>query len=171
MNEVDHNGDPNAVAAALNEAEPVEPATTPVAAPAEEPKSIYELFEADEAAEQNGITIDFGEYGEFIIARAGGSNKRFRTVAERKMRPYRRQADNETLPEDVIDRIAAETFAETVMLGWNNVRDKQKLLIPYSVENCIRLFKELPQLFEDLRNEAMKFANFRQAEMEDDAKN
>ncbi|HPQ38574.1 MAG TPA: hypothetical protein PLW97_13105, partial [Synergistaceae bacterium] len=66
--------------------------------------------------------------------------------------------------------IAMTAFVETVLLEWKGVElDGEEL--SFSKENALKLFRELPDLFNDLFNQAKSTANFRAAELEEDAKN
>ena len=133
--------------------------------------SIYSLFSTDKALEQDGIEIRYGKYGTFRVARAGGANKKFGKTLEAKARPYRRLIDQNILDESVGNDIMADTFAETVLLGWEGVRDRDGNLLPFSVEAAKKLLRDIPDLFTFLRDEAMKFSNYRAESIEDDAKN
>ena len=133
--------------------------------------NIYELFSTNEELEKQGIEIDYGSAGVFIIARAGGSNNKFAKNLEAKTRPYRRQIEAGTMDNDVGEKLLRESFVNSVLLGWRNVKDKEDNDIPYNRENALKLFEELPELFKDLQQQAMSFANFRTVELEEDAKN
>ena len=54
----------------------------------------------------------------FQIARAGGRNKAFKDTFSAKAKKHRTQIDNETMSDDMADRIMAESYAEAVVLGW-----------------------------------------------------
>lgn len=131
----------------------------------------YDTFKADESLEQQGIELDYGDAGLFKIARAGGSNKEFARLMEKVFRPYRRQMDAGTMDEKVADKLLAEVFAKTVILDWKGVTDKNGKNLPFNTENAVKLLTDLPDLFADLREQAMKIANFRAVEIEADLKN
>lgn len=133
--------------------------------------SIYDTFKTDDNMETRGILLDYGDAGKIKIARAGGSNVRFQKALEAKTRPLRRQIDTETLSPEAGERVLVEVFASTVVIGWEDIKDSDGKDIPFSYENCVKLFTDLPDLFIDVREQAMKAANFRTAEIEEDAKN
>lgn len=133
--------------------------------------SIYDAFGANKSFEKDGITVDYGPAGKFILARAGGSNKKFAKVLEARYRPYRRQAEAGTLDNEVAERLMAEAYAEAVVLGWEGVTDRNGDPIPFSRDTCISLLLELPDLFSEIREQAGQFANYRILENEEDLGN
>ena len=78
--------------------------------------NLYQVFEMDKDLEREGITVNYGSV-KFLIARAGGRNKAFKTVFGAKTKKYRHQIDNETLTDDAADRIIIESYAEAVVFG------------------------------------------------------
>lgn len=133
--------------------------------------NLYEMFGTDKRFEQEGIWYAFSEDTKFLLARAGGSNVRFAKVLEAKTRPYRRQIENESIDLDLANGLLIEAFAEAVLLGWQGVTDADGNDLPYSRENAVKLLKDLPDLFAELRNEATRLSNFRTEEIEEDAGN
>lgn len=133
--------------------------------------SIYEGFATDQSAEVKGIVLDFGEYGRFTVARAGGSNRAYTKMLEAETRPYRRQIENGLMSAEAADAIVKKVFAHTVVLRWEDVPGEDGEFIPYSRENCLKLLTDLPELFATIRDEAAKAANFRQQDAEGDVKN
>ena len=144
--------------------------------------NLYEMFEMDKDLEREGITVNYGSV-KFLIARAGGRNKAFKTVFGAKTKKYRHQIDNETLSDDAADRIIIESYAEAVILGWwSRVEDKdgdpvlnakgeEKWVdtvtlkdgkkVKFSVAACIDLFQDLPDLFANLQQMSQKSSNYR----------
>lgn len=137
----------------------------------------YAAFGTDSALETNGIRLDYGGFY-FDVRRAGGSNKRFAKVLEAKMRPHRRAIQAETIKDETANRIVAEAFAEAVFLGWGcdefgegKMPGKDGAPLDFSVENCVRLMLDLPDLFADIRQQTDKLALFKRDQAEADAKN
>lgn len=134
--------------------------------------SIYDLFATDAKAEaEEGLALDYGSFGRITIRRAGGANKGFARALEAKLRPYRRQIQAGTLEEAVAERLLAEVYAETVLIGWQGIRDRAGQEIAFSHKAAVTLFTDLPELFRDVQEQAQKAANFRLAEIEESAKN
>lgn len=131
----------------------------------------YGAFKTSGKLEVEGIVIDYGPGGKFRIARSGGANKRYQTRLEELGRPYRRALATGTMPAERADDLLRQVFSETVMLGWEDVTDPDGKPLAFTVENCIKLFKDLPDLFEDLREQSQRQALFREQQREADAGN
>jgi hypothetical protein len=134
-------------------------------------KSIYEKFATDKKAEQEGIMLDYGDGLEIRIARAGGSNIKFEKVVQQKFKKYDRLLKNDLLETEQMREVMREVLAETVVLGWNGVTDKEGNPLTFNKENCIQLFKNLPDLFEDVLEQSRKSALFKQTLLEAEAGN
>lgn len=139
-------------------------------------KSIYSLFGTDSSKEQQGVVIEYDDLGKITIARAGGANSRYNTVIYEKMQPYRRQLqlkknklDDKTIK--LMRRLNMELFAETIVLGWEGINDADGNPIPFSKEACLKLFNDLPALFDDLLARANDLSTFQNEEIEEDLKN
>lgn len=138
--------------------------------------SIYNLYETDKKSEFDGVLVPVGKDKTgrdtlVRIARAGPSNPRYQRVLESKTKKYRRLIQNDLLDTSVADGVMMEVFAETVVLGWENMEDRDGNVLPYSRENCLRLFQELPDFFYDIREQATKSALFRREALEKEAGN
>lgn len=134
-------------------------------------RNIYEKFATDKALEQKGITLDFGDGLEFQIARAGGSNVKFEKAVQSKMRKYDLQRKHDLLEPEQMRTVFSEVLAETVVLGWKGVTDRAGNELPFNRENCIQLFRDLPDLMDDVLEQSRKAALFKQSILEDEAKN
>lgn len=144
--------------------------------------SMYSLFKTYEELEQKGIVIDYGSF-QITIARAGGANKKFARLLEAKAKPYKRMIHADMLDSDVGLRILREVYAEAVILNWETKDESgdfvqgledprdPSAIVPYSRENVLRALEALPELFDDLKEQAGKAALFREEILEQDAKN
>lgn len=138
--------------------------------------SLFSQFKTDEARETKGILLEYGanKDGTIIgirIARAGGANKRFEKRMEGETKPIRRQIQNETIENAAVLKLMHKVWAETVVLGWENVQEEDGKVIPFSVAACIDLFERLPDLFLDIREQSQRMALFRVEVLEGAAKN
>jgi len=127
--------------------------------------SVYDVFATDKEAEESGIKLNYGDFS-FLIARAGGANKRFQNLLEKRLAPHQRALQAGLMDERHARKILIECFAETVMLGWDGVTDREGMPIAYSKDACVALFLDLPDLFDEVREQAAKPANFRRAARE-----
>lgn len=141
--------------------------------------SMYEQFQTDTTLETQGIVLDYGSF-RVTIARAGGNNKRFSKVLEAKTKPFKRAIQTETLDNEKGLDVLREVYAEAIILNWETkIKDKFEVgiespegeLLPVTKENVLATFRNLPDLFADIQEQASKVALFRQAQREDEAKN
>lgn len=140
--------------------------------------SLYKTFKTSGDLEKTGIYLQYGFVDDdperpirILIARAGGSNTKFARILEAKTKPYRRAIQTETMDPKMADNIFREVYAESVVLGWDNVSDVDGVALPFSKENVVKVFTDLPDLYADVREQANKAALFREAVLEEDAKN
>lgn len=139
--------------------------------------SLWKLYATDKQVEQEGIWVpvgktDDGQDIEFRLARAGGANMKYLKVLEVKTKSLRRAIDNEMVDKKTSDAVLMDVFAETVVLDWKNVVwPGEKEPLKCTKENILRIFKALPDLFDDVRNQATKSAHYRQLEQEKDQGN
>lgn len=138
--------------------------------------SLYQKFETDRSLEKTGIELDYGPNSKkqptlIRIARAGGANDAYLKRMESKAKPHRRAIQHETIDKDTLAKIIREVYAETVVLGWSGVEDREGNALEYSVENAVKLFTDLPDLFLDIQEQAQNAALFRVNLRDDDAKN
>ncbi|MBT9158787.1 MAG: hypothetical protein DDT26_00034 [Dehalococcoidia bacterium] len=127
---------------------------------------IYKAFATDQRAETEGIILDYGQNAagnpvQIRVARAGGSNQRFAKSLEARMRPYKRLIANDTLDPKIAERVLIDSFADAVVLGWAGITGPDGLEIPFSRENVVRVFTDLPDLFADVQQQSQKSALFR----------
>lgn len=137
--------------------------------------SIYELFETDAAMEQEGVWINYEDFGKFLVARAGGANKAYQKVLEKELRPHRKMLKKRkgAIPVDIVEAAVKVAFIETVLLDWQDIKTRKGKAIKFSKENAVKLFDDLPALYEDLRDQSMDHDTFSMDDesLEDDAGN
>lgn len=134
-------------------------------------KSIYEKFGTDKKSEQEGIILDYGDGVTIKIARAGGSNVRFEKAVQQKMRKFGLQAKHDLLEPEQMRSVMREVFAETVVLDWTGFTDKEGETLPLNRENIIKVFTDLPDLFDDVLEQSRKASLFKQTLLESEAGN
>lgn len=131
--------------------------------------TVYEAFETNESLEQAGIVVDYGDF-KFTLARAGGSNRKYTALVQKRLRPYRKRILTDAMDPQLAHRILAECFAETVVLDWEGVTDRAGNPLPFSRESCIQLLVDLPELFAELQEQAVGAGNFLRVQREEDGK-
>ena len=138
--------------------------------------SLYSQFQTDKSVEKEGVVLEYGMNSKnkpisIRIARAGGANTHYAKLLESKIKPYRRQIQNETLDNAVAEKLTKEVYAQSVVLGWENVEDKEGNELIFNQENFIKLMDDLPDLWSDLQSQANRAALFRAEILEVDTKN
>lgn len=132
---------------------------------------MYEDFKTDAAMERDGIVLDYGEF-RVTVARAGGANKQYLKLLEVKTRPHQRAIQAGLLDNERSMAILREAYAETVVRNWEVRREDQWVqgiegadgtLLPFTKENVLTTFQNLPDLFQDLMEQAGRGMLFRAA--------
>ncbi len=126
----------------------------------------YEMFETDKKAESEGITLDYGSF-KIIIARSGGGNQKYQKILESLTKPHRRAIETESISASQINNIMIEAYCKAVVLGWEGVEDKNGDEIVFNYENCKKLFSDLPDLFNDVKEQASKISLFKKSIMDE----
>lgn len=140
--------------------------------------NLYKNFQTNKDLEKDGIFLEYGLLDDdplkpirIKIARSGGANQRFASVLEAKTKPHRRNIQTETIDNKIVEKLLLETFAESVILDWENVADADGNVLHFTKENVIKVLTDLPDLFADIREQAAKSSLFRTEILENDAKN
>jgi hypothetical protein len=141
---------------------------------------MYKNFQNDPDAERNGIIQDYGDF-RVTLARSGGANKSWEKTLERRTKKYERALATGTMDDDVAEQIMMETFADTVVLDWEvkdedgnwqrGIEGPDGEVLPFNKENLLLTFKNLPDLYNDLRIQASNSSLYRLKLREEAAKN
>lgn len=119
----------------------------------------YEMFKTNKTLETEGVILDYGAF-QITVARAGGSNKKFQKVLSDLAKPHMLSMKNQTMDQDLQDRLMVEAYAEAIILNWKGVCDESGKKIPFTKANTIKLFTDLPDLFQNVVEQASKFSMF-----------
>lgn len=138
--------------------------------------SLFAQFKTDERKETEGVPVQYAPNGDgtiptFFLSRMGKTNKKYTKELNRATKPFARQLQTDTLPPEQAENIFMGVFVKTVLKGWVNVRDEDGNELAFTVENATALFKKLPDLYDDLTEQAKSAALFREADIEADAGN
>lgn len=123
----------------------------------------YAQFKTDAALETDGIDLIYDGFS-IRVLRAGGTNRRFASALSKRTRGLR-QGD-----EEAHRRAISEVLADTVVVGWRDVKQADNVTaIPFTRENVVKLFTDLPDLMMDVFQQASALGNFIEKDAEDDA--
>jgi hypothetical protein len=130
------------------------------------PAAFDAYYATDTDRETEGDWIDFAAAGlVLLLARPGGSNKRWDKVLDEKTKPYQHM----TIEGELDARLMRETYAEAVVLDWRRLDGAP--LDPYTAEACVALFEAYPDFYRDVRAVASKRSLWRKKGLEADAGN
>ena len=131
--------------------------------------SIYDDFQTNESLEEDGVWVPIGDM-EFKLKYIG--NKNFVKAFDQKARRYRRGATGEVrIPEGKAKEIFYELYAKYIVVDWKGVIDRNGDVLPFSVENCIRIFTDLPRFFLEIKAQSEALANFKENSAEEESGN
>jgi hypothetical protein len=126
------------------------------------PMGVYKTFKMDEDVQSTGIVLDYGD-GEWVkIARAGGTNKEYLKAMERFGRKYRKQIQLDALPEEVARDLFYQIYADTIVLEFNVTDPSTGKPFPPGKESCLKMFRDLPDFFQSVKDSASELALFRE---------
>ena len=162
--------------------------------------ALKKQFKTDPTLETKGVVIQYGET-RIRIARAGGANIAYKKALETEMKPHRRALAANVLDNEMALPILQAVFAKHVVLDWNTLCDvkgdddkvtKQwcrgidpsdagldevspellaESLLPVTAENIQKVFDEMPDIYNDLQDQANGHALFLEETNEQIAKN
>jgi len=138
--------------------------------------SIYKQFKTSKAHEEEGIVVRFKANDDktipsFKIGRACRSNVKWAKTFEAKTRPFKEDIDNKSISEEVANKLNIEVFVDSLLQGWENIQRPDGKPLVYNRENAIKLFMDLPELYETLNAKASDVANFLEANIKEYEKN
>ncbi len=130
--------------------------------------SLSKAYGTDKKLEQEGVWFDYGDAGQWKLARAGGANQRFNRVKERVLKPMRRRIQSGNISEDMLSKSMVKIYAEAVVLDWRGVVLVEGAEpLEYTRDNVMQVLTDYPDLFNDIMSDALERAPF----AEEDSKN
>lgn len=140
---------------------------------------MYNVFETDEDLEKGGVWIDYGDF-RIRIASASQGNKKYVNYAEKALRPIRRAMQSGALSNERSQAVFADIYSKTIVLDWETmfegrmvkgIEQKDGTVGPFNPETVKKALLDLPNLLLDIQEQANSLANFRKADLEEEAKN
>lgn len=148
--------------------------------------ALRKTFLTDKKLEADGVEVPVaineynGEPVTITISRMGTVNKRYTKAIDNATKPHQSAIQNGSMDNDLARKLVQGVFADTVLLGWNNlpasdlnghdldwaaeesgrVADSEPL--PFSKENALALFELMPDLYDDWEKRATQAASFRE---------
>ncbi len=123
----------------------------------------YRQYGTDKDIEATvGVRLNFDGY-KITILRAGGSNQRYNSAV---MEAIRKSADvdaidvTQPMTEGAAIELLATVYADTIVIAWEDVIDENDNPLECTRENIIKVFTELHDLFNRVREKAMLHTTF-----------
>lgn len=128
--------------------------------------ALHKQFANNKSLEsEKGVPINYEEFSVTIL-RAGGTNTNFGRVAAEKLKT----CGGGRVSDEAALRMLAETFAETVIVGWD-LKDKDDKAVPFTQEAVVDALIKYPDFFDDIQKKAMDLDLFKASREEVIAKN
>ena len=124
--------------------------------------NLSKIYSTNKDVEKNGKWFDIAEGVSFKMKRFGGANSlKISEVKARYFKPYARQLERNTLDKEIQQELFIKVFVDTCMCDWKGLEDEQGK-IEYSRDNAIELFKETPDLFDEVLELSMAMGEFKE---------
>ena len=113
--------------------------------------SIFDLYETDRDAEENGKWFD-EQFGPEIAMKI----RRYSSEKSRKMREsifkaaLKAYKTADKIPEALATDLAAKHLAEAVVTDWKGIFGRDGVEIPFSTDRAYELFSQLPDFARDV---------------------
>ena len=140
---------------------------------------LKKLFKTDPEIERKGIEVEYGTTV-WTIARSGGANQGYRKALTKELKPLQRAIVTELVTDDELMPKLVKVFAEESVLSCKvrqpdgsykeGIDMDEGELWPFNVENVIKCFTQLPDLYRDLQEKSTNSRFFLES-LEDAAKN
>lgn len=137
-------------------------------------------FKTNPELEKKGVWVDFGPNEDldgnppmrFLVARAGGANLKHEKVLEHLSKPHRRLIQSGNFSNAQAKELQREAFLGACLLGWEGISmPGQSEPLKFSVDNARALFKEVPDILQNLIAESDSAAIYRETILEADLGN
>ncbi len=102
-----------------------------------------ERIKTDESKEIQGVWVDYILGIRLKVARS--RNPKYREVLRNLVEPKTKDAREEKLDVKVFANLLNTVRARTILLGWENIEDKDGNSIPFSIEQSEKFFAD-PEL-------------------------
>lgn len=111
-----------------------------------------------------GVWMEY-EGSKFLVTHM--SNVAFQRAVMRRQAPHKSKIDKGTLDPAVMRELMTRAMAETLLLDWKNVVDKEGKEVPYSPEAGYKALKNNEDLRDYLSDFAMNLDNYREEKREE----
>lgn len=125
-------------------------------------KTNLDMFKNDSVCEEQGIEFEVRPGVSFILRRFGGKNaNKVKQSLAKHYKPYARLLESGKMEENEEKKIMIKVFVESCLVSWKGIEADGKEL-ECNLENAVKLFMELPELFDLLYKHANDTENYRE---------
>lgn len=145
--------------------------------------SLYDR-RTDPALESDGVRFEHKETKDtgyaYTIRRAHAGNKKYSRAMTRALAPYRRQIDNDEADDDLIRGPLTAVYVDFIIVKWetmaagvwqDGIQDETGEIVPATKDVLFKVLTDLPETFDQIREDSTKAAFYRAQFREGDAKN
>jgi hypothetical protein len=128
-----------------------------------EMSNLFKKYETNPQMEAEGVRIPI-DGCVFICRRAGGGNRRYRAAMalHASARGDAVNSEDQDVAMSAEDEIVMQTFADAVVIGWENVDNRDDQPWEFTKENFLELMRACPEVWLRLRMEARDAQNYRE---------
>lgn len=126
--------------------------------------NLFQKYETDPEKELGGIPVEL-DGCTFTVRRAGGGNRAYRYALALAARQFQHVFKAEVRDEQAVfqanEEIQQIAFAQTVLVGWENVDGRDGLPLEFSKEAALDLIQSCPAVWDALKGAAIEDSNFK----------
>lgn len=126
-------------------------------------------YVTDEGMEIEGIDLSFGKDRFITVRRSGGANKTFANHLADKFKQSNDLGES-TVDETEARAIMYNAYASFVVIDWRGWQDEKGKAIPFTKENCIKLFNASREIYNHVVTQTANLDNFRAKEVQESGK-
>ena len=124
--------------------------------------NLDKFFKTNSELEKDGVDFAIDDTTSFKIRRFSSQNPKVKAAMAAYYKPYAKQVEMGTLPPEKTNEITMKLFVDCCLVSWEGILDETGKAIEFNKENALKLFKELPDLFETLWKHANSFENYKE---------
>jgi hypothetical protein len=146
--------------------------------------SLYDR-KTDPALENDGVRFEHMETRTegfaYTVKRAHSGNKKYSRAMQNALKPYRRQMDADEADDALIRGPLVAVYCDLMLTRWETCQDgvwaegieneEGGELLPANRDNLYKMLMDLPEIFDQIREDSTKAAFYRVTHREEDAKN
>ena len=116
----------------------------------------------------------------YTIRRAHAGNKKYARAMQKALAPYRRQMDADEADDDLLRGPIIAVYCDMMIVGWETcingewcegLQNEEGAIVPATRDTLYKALMDLPEIFDQIREDSSKAAYFRTVSREDDVKN